>query len=626
MNSPPISPYHVDFRAGSSKESLSPSTPSPMYPKCNFRYNDSRTQMIIEVPMAQLKKFQKAEGTISVKRETQHFCETTTMHGPKRIFKGKRIFTKLFWLIMVLGSLGLLIYQCWILSASYLSKPIVSQVSFLIPEDGMEFPSVTVCNFTPIRKSYIEAMNRTGDVSPDMINYLMNWFTEIPILLGNTDQQSLNKGNEELREYQSIHPNFTVDQFFMDASFDCSDLMKLCSFQGESFDCCSLASPTLTPVGKCFTLDLSKSPMNKQTEPGIRAGLSLTLDANLDEQFDSSTGIDALLPNSFVNGFRYFVHPKDTIPNLASDEYTVSPNSVAYSAISKFRYVLLPPNDWGNCTEDYPYGIQSNLSYTSGNCLSLCKAKYFMNQCGCTPALYNIGNNFQECTPFETYNCVNNSLSLLNEETGKMEFQPPSCTRCGQQCDSQVYRADNSNGNQFSAGAFNYFNSKNSSWSVDYMKSNFQMIRIFYRDMSYTEYNQVQDASITDLLSAIGGNMGMFLGGSVITIVELFLFFSKVFWIGFSKTRRNYLYSKRANEKAHKKEVVETVEKMKVIASQGNLTSLSDATCATPPLKLSSPNKKVEFRINFEDLASQLDFDSSECKGKSEKSSNLQKY
>lgn len=78
------------------------------------------------------------------------------------------------------------------------------------------------------------AMNRTGDVSPDMINYLMNWFTEIPILLGNTDQQSLNKGNEELREYQSIHPNFTVDQFFMDASFDCSDLMKLCSFQGES--------------------------------------------------------------------------------------------------------------------------------------------------------------------------------------------------------------------------------------------------------------------------------------------------------------------------------------------------------------------------------------------------------
>lgn len=80
--------------------------------------------------------------------------------------------------------------------------------------------------------------------------------------------------------------------------------------------------------------------MNKQTEPGIRAGLSLTLDANLDEQFDSSTGIDALLPNSFVNGFRYFVHPKDTIPNLASDEYTVSPNSVAYSAISKFRVSL----------------------------------------------------------------------------------------------------------------------------------------------------------------------------------------------------------------------------------------------------------------------------------------------
>lgn len=32
-------------------------------------------------------------------------------------------------------------------------------------------------------------------------------------------------------------------------------------------------------------------------------------------------------------------------------------------------------------------------------------------------------------------------------------------------------------------------------------RANFQMINIFYRDMSYTEYNQVQDASVTQLLS-----------------------------------------------------------------------------------------------------------------------------
>lgn len=30
--------------------------------------------MIIEVPVCQLRKMKKAEGTVSVNRETQHFC------------------------------------------------------------------------------------------------------------------------------------------------------------------------------------------------------------------------------------------------------------------------------------------------------------------------------------------------------------------------------------------------------------------------------------------------------------------------------------------------------------------------------------------------------------------------
>lgn len=91
------------------------------------------------------------------------------MHGPKRVFKGKRWAT-LFWAIMVSFSLGLLITQVVILVSQYLSKPTVSdvscsskrpfdwnfQVSFLINDDGMDFPLVTVCNLNPVRKSYVK--------------------------------------------------------------------------------------------------------------------------------------------------------------------------------------------------------------------------------------------------------------------------------------------------------------------------------------------------------------------------------------------------------------------------------------------------------------------------------------
>lgn len=77
-------------------------------------------------------------------------------------------------------------------------------------------------------------MNKTGQISPNMINYIMHWFTEVPILIGSSNWQLLHEGNKDLQEYQKNNPNFTVQGFFIDAGFSCSDIFKLCSFQGET--------------------------------------------------------------------------------------------------------------------------------------------------------------------------------------------------------------------------------------------------------------------------------------------------------------------------------------------------------------------------------------------------------
>lgn len=37
-------------------------------------------------------------------------------------------------------------------------------------------------------------------------------------------------------------------------------------------------------------------------------------------------------------------------------------------------------------------------------------------------------------------------------------------------------------------------------------------MNIFYRDLSYTEYQQIQSTNLVTTLSNIGGNMGMFIG------------------------------------------------------------------------------------------------------------------
>ncbi|RCN44074.1 hypothetical protein ANCCAN_09937 [Ancylostoma caninum] len=53
--------------------------------------------------------------------------------------------------------------------------------------------------------------------------------------------------------------------------------------------------------------------------------------------------------------------------------------------------------------------------------------------------------------------------------------------------------------------------------------------------------------------------MGMFMGMSVITVVEVVMYCSKIGWITISKKRRYYMYQKRAQEKEHEKQLEATV-------------------------------------------------------------------
>lgn len=43
--------------------------------------------------------------------------------------------------------------------------------------------------------------------------------------------------------------------------------------------------------------------------------------------------------------------------------------------------------------------------------------------------------------------------------------------------------------------------------------------------------------------------MGLFFGASVITVIELVIFLSKLAWIAFSSQRREYMFHKRQNER-----------------------------------------------------------------------------
>ncbi|CAD6189857.1 unnamed protein product [Caenorhabditis auriculariae] len=536
----------------SSSRASSTLTDLPSDRRLTFKKRAS--QIILQVPVAHLKRIKQTESVGSFHREAKHFSDITTLHGPKRIFYGKK-WSTWFWILITMFAVVMLIYQISSLVSIYASRPTLSQVSFLISEDGLDFPIVTICNFNPIKKSYINKINETGDFSDLLLNYLLQSNADTETLFNSADRADLHIGEAMLQLYQKKHPNFTIPGFFDDAGFDC----------------CKYSKKQLTSLGKCYSLNVrlsEKEWMKKQVSAGVNAGLQLVLDAHLEEQFESGEHAETVpyYASSYENGFRYYVHSLGTIPYLASEGISVSPSSRVYTAIASNRYILLPHKQWGNCSNDWPPGYSTQLPYSTANCEHLCKAKFFNDSCGCSPADLNLDRAFNICTPYQTYQCIDRHVR--KQINGTDYFQMPDCRECKVECNSLVYHAYNSYGQGFNSAALRFFHSKNSSWTPAHVKANFMTINVFFRDMSHTEYRQVQATSLTEILSDMGGNMGLFLGMSVFSFAELVLFLSKCSWIVVSKKRRNYMYKKKVSEEEAQKNIEEAVTNMKNMKSR----------------------------------------------------------
>uniref|UniRef100_A0AC35U7J1 Amiloride-sensitive sodium channel subunit alpha n=1 Tax=Rhabditophanes sp. KR3021 TaxID=114890 RepID=A0AC35U7J1_9BILA len=471
-------------------------------------FKSRASQMFIEFPTQHLRRLNKTEGISSVRREIALFAGITTIHSTLRIYRAKGIY-KILWISAAITSVTLLILQTISIMNQFLHDPTVSQVSFIIPEKGLIFPTVTICSYNPVRKSYVEELNRTGEFSKSLLDYLTLSYLEVEPMftIGNFDE--IMAGERDYHNYRrEVDPHFTINDFFRKAGFACEDLFKVCAFGGREFNCCEIAFETLTDMGKCFRLDLrtaNETWLHYQVQSGVNNGLMIIADFHNEQQmgFGKEIAEESIFANEFETGFRYYVHSNDTIPYLNSEGISVSPGSRCYSAISPNEISLLNENNWGNCSAEWPPGYEMDLPYTSPNCKARCRARFFFDKCNCSPFVFNIKGIYPVCTPYQIYTCLINDYPnqdfYHHHMTNKdLPLKPdvdirlilPECSECLQECESWKYYTYNSYGQEFSVGALTWLHNRNKSWSAEHIKENFVAFNIFYRDLTYTQYTQ----------------------------------------------------------------------------------------------------------------------------------------
>ena len=281
--------------------------------------------------------------------------------------------------------------------------------------------------------------------------------------------------------------------------------------------------------GKCFRFNSGINMFN-QSMP-IKYAKNSGLDEGLWFDF-------YLESNYYLNNLMIYIHNNTQIPSTIFNKgFILYSGSETYFNVKRVydQKLELPYNScYKNVTKssDFNQTIIDYLNemkrkYTQKECLHLCRnLKYKeINPCDYIPK--SLDEDIFTLKNDTANQCI---YTYLNES---YNFQLCSTLYCPLECDSFTY--DISLNSQHLIGYGNI--SLNSSFlypqfnTYENVTRTFYSISIYYEDLKYTLIQQQPKIELFGLISNIGGTLGLFLGFSFISLLELFEIFVELVFI-----------------------------------------------------------------------------------------------
>lgn len=429
------------------------------------------------------------------------YIQSTTTHGVVYIFIGKSKFRRLFWLVIVLtAGIGCLFNVSN--RIIFLANGPTSTTVSVVEADSVDFPAVTLCNLNLIRKSYLES------VSPGLAELIQSVF----YTQGN---DLLCKSAFEQLEPNSVLVNESFPDLLWKGRHTAEDTIYTCRFKGQE---CSWRDfmPILTPSGVCYTFNSGKlAPIVKTNGTGIRFALSLIVGIQQHE-YNAALNQDA--------GIKISVHPQNEPPQSDELGIAISPGKNAFIGLKQRN--VLHKNNKRKCkdaseTTSFNF-LQDVFPYSVSACQSDCLRSNIAEKCQC------LGSGTQAATSFATEsqrfpnlkNCTIEDLCCQVMEV----YHHDTCD-CPVACSKTQYTTAIS----YSAFPANYaandlaksVNTQlNTTINARIFQENFLGINIYFETLSLEEQVTDNAYDIVALLSDIGGQLGLFLGASVISVFE----------------------------------------------------------------------------------------------------------
>ena len=460
--------------------------------------------------------------------------------GLPNVFRSRYLVIQLFWIVILLISTSLCIRLITQSITEYFNYEVTSEYR-LINEQQSIFPTVTICNFNQFTTAY--AINLTSQLGLDSILSVATTDIDRLIHKYSSVYSAIEKHTKETKgRYMTDDEKrmlSDLDEFLVDCAFG------LNSCGANDFDW--VFHPTYL---NCYRFNGNASALKMANSAGlINNRLALNFYAGLPANSPLVTSTNS---SSQLKGVYVFIHNVTQYPfNNAPSPLIVTPgigttisvNRIFYDQY-KYKYSECTVDESGELTEPlanrylYDQVLATGYSYSYDTCVSFCAQLGIIAKCNCTYPLIKFApsENLTYCFDTKQAECAD-SFHTSSYESGNYvsETCEPMCPyECHQPIlDNSLYSYRLQFTRAYAESAMKASKSL-SIFDNDPVKLNNNLVQvgIYYDSLSYTIIVEEPKITFENLIGALGGDLHLFLGMSLMSFLEIIeLFFECIVMI-----------------------------------------------------------------------------------------------
>uniref|UniRef100_A0AAQ5ZE16 Acid-sensing ion channel 1 n=1 Tax=Amphiprion ocellaris TaxID=80972 RepID=A0AAQ5ZE16_AMPOC len=462
------------------------------YKRVKKSYSDGDSQEFLD-RCSQVDDYTDEEDNVSEVDDLATFFSGCSLHGANHVFVEDKKFgiRQGLWAVVFTMALSAFLYQVADRVIYYLQFDYITMLDEKVA-NNMTFPAVTICNYNFVRKSQMSYSDLIF-MGP-LLGFEEGMAPGFPL----APEPDRPPGSR-----------FSLDEQLLDRlGHQLEEMLLYCRYQGELCGPRNF-STIFTRYGKCYTFNSGQDgrPLLVTMKGGTGNGLELMLDIQQDEYLPVWGETDE---TSFEAGIKVQIHTQDEPPFIDQLGFGVAPGFQTFVSCQEQRLTYLPP-PWGDCKAT-PMDSDFFNTYSITACRIDCETRYLVENCNCR--MVHMPGDAPYCTPEQYKECADPALDFLVERDNDYCVCETPCnlTRYGKEL--SFVKIPSKASAKYLAKKFNK--------TEQYIADNILVLDIYFEALNYETIEQKKAYELAGLLGDIGGQMGLFIGASILTVLELF--------------------------------------------------------------------------------------------------------